>query len=174
MKKLLLVTVVFVSSLFAGGDRFHDFARVTYSEPIYEYIYEQEPQRECSEVQKRVRTHNHSSYNNDSLGIDTLVGVAAGAVLGSQVGKGNGRVAAQIVGGLLGGKVAHEIRGNYNEPSGSRYRYVTRTECYNTYKNVQKKVLTGYKNYFIYKGKKHYKVTHKPVKRVRITHSINF
>ncbi|NVJ53506.1 MAG: glycine zipper 2TM domain-containing protein [Campylobacteraceae bacterium] len=173
MKKLLLATTFIVSSLFAGGDRFHDFAKVRYSEPIYEYVYEQEPQRQCDKVRKRVRDYNSSSVRSDSLGIDTLVGVAAGAVLGSQVGKGNGRVAAQIVGGLLGGKVAHEIRNNYHSDN-SNYSYVTTTECYDTYKNVERKVITGYKNYFVYKGVEHYKVTKRPKKRVKITHSISF
>lgn len=175
MKKLVLATTLLVSSLFAGGDRFHDFAKVRYSEPVYEYVYEQEPQRQCDKVRKRVRHYDQGSHvRNDNLGIDTLVGVAAGAVLGSQVGKGNGRVAAQIVGGLLGGKVAHEIRNNYNSSSNADYRYVTRTECYDTYKNVERKVITGYKNYFVYNGVEHYKVTKRPKKRIRITHSISF
>ncbi|RXJ89132.1 hypothetical protein CRV01_10980 [Arcobacter sp. CECT 8983] len=173
MKKLLLTTTFIVSSLFAGGDSFHDFAKVKYSEPIYEYVYEQEPQRQCDEVRKRVVDYNSSYSRNDSLGVDTLVGVAAGAVLGSQVGKGNGGVAAQIVGGLLGGKVAHEIRNNYHNDD-SNYKYVTTTECYDTYKNVERKVITGYKNYFVYKGVEHYKVTKRPKKRVKITHSISF
>ncbi|AXH12455.1 glycine zipper 2TM domain-containing protein [Halarcobacter bivalviorum] len=173
MKKLLIVSTFLVSSLFAGGDRFHDYVKVKYSEPIYEYVYEQVPQTQCSEVRKKVRAYDNDSYvRNDNLGIDTLVGVAAGAVLGSQVGKGNGRVAAQIVGGLLGGKVAHEIRNNYN--SNQSYRYVNTTECFDTYENVERKVITGYKNHFVYKGIKHYKITKRPKDRIKITHSISF
>lgn len=174
MKKLVLATTLLASTLFAGGNSFHDYAKVNYSEPIYDYVFEQEPQRQCDRVQKRVRINENSYSKNDNLGIDTLVGVAAGAVLGSQVGKGNGRVAAQIVGGLLGGKVAHEIRDNYNSDNNSNYRYVTTTECYDTYKNVERKVISGYKNYFIYKGVEHYKITKKPKKRIKITHSISF
>lgn len=174
MKKLLLATTILASSLFAGGNSYYDYAKVNYSEPIYDYVYEQEPQRQCDRVQKRVRVGGDSYTQNDNLGIDTLVGVAAGAVLGSQVGKGNGRVAAQIVGGLLGGKVAHEIRNNYNNPTNSNYKYVTTTECYDTYKNVERKVITGYKNYFVYNGEEHFKVTKRPKKSIRITHSISF
>lgn len=104
---------------------------------------------ESVEKLEKVRDYDDGYYSNsnynDSLGVDTLVGVASGAILGSQIGKGNGRVAAQIVGGLLGAKVAHEIRNNY-KPS-SRYndnyrddRYVTTTECYNTYDKVKEKL----------------------------------
>ena len=174
MKKLLLSAILLASSLFANGNRFHDFAKVSYSEPIYEYVYDNEPQKECRDVRKKVRVYDDSYSRNENLGIDTLIGVATGAVIGSQIGKGNGRVAAQIVGGLLGGKVAHEIRNNYNSSSNADYRYVTRTECYDTYKNVERKVITGYKNYFVYNGVEHYKVTKRPKKRIRITHSISF
>ncbi|XPV69974.1 MAG: glycine zipper 2TM domain-containing protein [Halarcobacter sp.] len=184
MKRLSLILVFLVSSLFAQGDRFYDFAKVTYSQPIYDYVYDRgNPHRECREVRKKVRDYDDGYYSNsnynDSLGVDTLVGVASGAILGSQIGKGNGRVAAQIVGGLLGAKVAHEIRNNY-KPS-SRYndnyrddRYVTTTECYNTYDKVKRKVISGYKNYFVYNGTEHFKITDRPIRKVRITHTINY
>ncbi|RXK14174.1 hypothetical protein CP965_01630 [Halarcobacter mediterraneus] len=174
MKKFILILVILASSLFARHNDFYDYAKVRYSEPIYEYVYEDRPQTQCKDVTHKVRVGKEREYSNDSLGIDTLVGVAAGAVLGSQVGKGNGRVAAQIVGGLLGGKVAHEIRESPSYERGNRYKYVTQKECYETYTTVKRKVLTGYKNYFKYKGKEYSKVTREPKKRIRITHTINF
>lgn len=181
MKKLIVGTIFLATSLFAGSDRFHDYAKVKYSEPIYEYVYTKVPQRQCEEVKYKVRNRNYDdryySSNNDQLGIDTLIGTAAGAVIGSQIGKGNGRVAAQIVGGLIGAKVAHEIR-DYNTNSYDRayedYTYETRTECYNKPKRVKEKVITGYKNYFVYNGVEHYKVTDRPKKRIKITHTIDF
>lgn len=182
MKRIYILMFFLISSLFAGGDRFYDFAKVTYSQPVYEYAYANSgTHQECREVRKKVSDYNDGYYSdyNDSLGVDTLVGVASGAILGSQVGKGNGRVAAQIVGGLLGAKVAHEIRNNY-KPS-SRYnnhyrddRYVTTTECYDVEDRVKRKIITGYKNYFTYNGTEHFKITDRPIRRVRITHTINF
>jgi len=181
MKKLSLVLIFLVTSLFAGGDRFYDYAKVTYSEPIYDYVYDRGDTRtECKEVRKKVRDYDDGYYSdyNDSLGVDTLVGVASGAIIGSQIGKGNGRVAAQIVGGLLGAKVAHEIRNNYNqEPRryASNSRYVTTTECYDVREQgIKRKVITGYKNHFTYNGDRHYKITDRPLQRVRISHTIDF
>lgn len=176
MKKILLSAVLLISSLFAGGDRYQDYAKVKYSEPIYEYVYDRSSNKECREVRVKVRDDDYYSNYNDSLGVDTLIGTAAGAVLGSQVGKGSGRVAAQIVGGLLGAKVAHEIRNNYkpNDRYYDDYRYETRTECYDTPSRVKRKVVTGYKNYFVYNGVEHFKISDRPLRRVEITHSINF
>ncbi len=187
MKKLVLSTVILATSLFAGSDRFYDYVKVRYSEPIYEYIYDKEFREECQEVRYKVNNRNYddryySSNYNDELGVDTLIGTAAGTVLGSQIGKGNGRIAAQIVGGLLGAKVAHEIRNNYKPnhryERGYRdydnYSYETRTECYDNPRKVKRKMITGYKNYFVYKGVEHYKITNRPKKRVKITHTISF
>ncbi|WP_321471175.1 glycine zipper 2TM domain-containing protein [Halarcobacter sp.] len=180
LKKTFLAGVILTSAAYAGSDRYHDFARVTYSEPIYEYVYENVPNQVCEEVRYKVRDNYdnryYSSGYDDSLGVDTLIGTAAGAVLGSQVGKGNGRVAAQIVGGLLGAKVAHEIRNNYkpNSYNNRNYRYETKTECYDRPQRVERKMLTGYKNYFFYNGNKHFKITNRPIKRVKINHTISF
>jgi len=183
MKKLLLAALLFTGSLYAGSDRFYDHVKVTYSEPIYEYVYNK-PKRECREVRQKVRNYDDRYYPsnsnyNDELGVDTLIGTAAGAVIGSQIGKGNGRVAAQIVGGLLGAKIAHEVRNNYKpnhryERDYDDYRYETRTECYDVGHRTKRKKITGYKNYFVYNGVQHYKVTNRPKRKIRVTHTIEF
>lgn len=180
MKKLSIIALFLGTSLFAGGDRFHDYAKVSYSEPIYEYVYEREPQRECKEVRQKVRNYDDRYYSNDSydnsLGLDSLVGIAAGVAIGNQIGGGNGRTAAKVVGGLLGGKVAHEIRNNYkpNRYENSYDDYEIVTKCYKTNKRVKRKMITGYKNYFTYKGNRHHKITTRPQSRIKIIHTISF
>jgi len=176
LKKIVLTGLLFISSLYAGSDRFHDFAKVSYSEPIYDYVYDRKSHRECKEVRYKVRDDRYYSDYDDNLGVDTLIGTAAGAVIGSQIGKGNGRVAAQIVGGLLGAKVAHEIRNNYrpNDRYDDNYRYETRTECYDKPSRAKRKTITGYKNYFVYNGVEHYKISNRPMRKVKVTHTINF
>lgn len=179
MKKILLSAIFIATSLFARGDRFYETVRVTYSEPIYEYKNIRKTKEICEEVRYKVRDESDSYYSNydDSLGVDTLIGTAAGVVLGSQIGKGNGRVAAQIVGGLLGAKVANNIR---NEKTHDRYydnyRYETRVECHDrpVHHNKRKKILTGYKNYFVYNGVKHHKFSKRPLRKIQITHTISF
>lgn len=178
MKKVLFGGLILISSLFAG-ERFQDFARVTYSEPIYEYIYDRDVAQECREVRHKVRDdyRYNSSRDSNIIGVDTLVGTATGAVIGSQIGKGSGRVAAQIVGGLLGASVANGMRDNYRSSADDfydEYRYETTTECYDRPQRVKRKVLTGYKNYFVFDGVEHYKISDRPLKRVKITHTINY
>lgn len=188
MKNIFLISLLFVSSSFAGSEKFYDYAKVKYSEPIYEYKYDQQKRQKCEEVRYRVDNYDNRNYSSNkednSLGIDTLIGTAAGTIIGSQIGGGNGRVAAQIVGGLLGAKVAHEIRNNYKPDYNSNtynaryddnYRYETKTECYDIVdKGAQRKVITGYKNYFVYNGREHYKITNQPTNQVKVTHSISF
>lgn len=184
MKKILFTGLFIASSLFAGSSSYSEHVRVKYSQPIYDYVYDREPQRECKEVRQKVRNYDDRYYSSndydDNLGVDTLVGVAAGAVLGSQIGKGNGRVAAQIVGGLIGGKVAHEIRNNYKpkhrnyDRYDDNYSYETVTKCYDTHKRTKRKMITGYKNYFVYNGQEHFKITDRPRRKIKINHTINF
>ncbi len=181
MKKSVFVAFLLSSSLFAQSDSFYEYVKVKSSKPIYETIYREIPNKECREVTYKIKINDDYDHRkrDDSLGIDSLVGTAAGVVVGSQIGKGNGRVAAQIVGGLLGAKVAHEIRNkdsydDYNNKDHESYRYETRTECYNKPKRIKEKVLTGYKNYFTYKGIKYHKISDTPLKRVKITHTIEF
>lgn len=102
--------------------------------------------------------------DKNSLGVDTLVGVAGGAVLGSQIGKGNGRVAAQIIGGLMGGHVANNMRSSNN--TCTEYRTVTK---YNpTYEWETEIITIGYNNCAYYDGQEYCKKSRQPLKTLRI------
>ena len=48
--------------------------------------------------------------NDNSIGLDTIVGATLGVALGNQIGKGNGRDVAKIAGGLLGASIANSSR----------------------------------------------------------------
>ena len=48
--------------------------------------------------------------DNNSIGLDTLVGATIGVAIGNQVGKGNGRDVARVAGGLLGAGIANSSR----------------------------------------------------------------
>jgi surface antigen len=55
---------------------------------------------------------------NETAG--TIVGGAAGAVIGSQFGKGDGRIAATAIGAILGATVGREIGASLDETSRRR------------------------------------------------------
>lgn len=173
--KLLATILLAATTAFAGGETYYDVARVTKSEPIYEYVYEREPHKECYEEKVRVSQPRDNYYDSNSIGLDTIIGATTGVVIGNQIGKGNGRTAAKIIGGIVGGAVANNMRDNYsNNGYQDDYAYEVRTRCYDTSKRVKRKMITGYKNYFVYNGNEHFKVTNKPRKKVRITHTIDF
>ncbi|RXK01018.1 hypothetical protein CRU98_00775 [Arcobacter sp. CECT 8986] len=175
MKKIIVLSALFTNLIFANSLQSNEFARVTHSEPIYKEVRVSQPVQECYEQEYRQKVYddNYSYSNNNSIGLDTIVGVTAGAILGNQIGKGNGNTAAKIVGGLLGGKIANELRTN----DSNSYHYETkyRTKCETKYEKVRtKRVITGYKNYFKYDGVKYSKVTKHPKKRIRIYKTIDF
>lgn len=179
IKKILLSVVLLTVTMYAKSDVFHEKVKVSYSEPVYEYKLTNKTRQVCEEVRYKVRNDDYrDSRYDDSVGVDTLVGTAAGVVLGSQIGDGNGRVAAQIVGGLLGARVANNIRNEKMEDSYyDGYRYETRIECKDKVAHnhkKRKKILVGYNNYFIYNGIKHHKFSKRPLRKIQITHTIQF
>jgi outer membrane lipoprotein SlyB len=62
----------------------------------------------------------------------TLIGGAVGAVLGNQIGSGNGRTAATVLGAVGGAVVGNQIAknrdGSYNSPTGAVYRVSVQTD----------------------------------------------
>ncbi|AXX92591.1 hypothetical protein CPU12_01855 [Malaciobacter molluscorum LMG 25693] len=170
MKRIIVLTILFTNLIFANSLKSNEFVRVTHSEPIYKEVRINKPIQECYEKEYRQKIYDDNySSNNNSIGIDTIVGVTAGAILGNQIGKGNGNTAAKIVGGLIGGKIANELRSN----SFNNYHYETRYET--KYEKVRtKRVITGYRNYFNYDGIRYSKVTKNPKKRIRVYKTIDF
>lgn len=51
-------------------------------------------------------------HKDKHLGAGTAIGAVAGGVLGSTIGKGNGRTAATVGGAVAGGAVGHEVEKN--------------------------------------------------------------
>ena len=51
-------------------------------------------------------------HKDKHLGAGTAIGAIAGGVLGSTIGKGNGRTAATVGGAVAGGAVGHEVEKN--------------------------------------------------------------
>lgn len=183
MKKIVIGSILLATSLFAKNDVFYEKVKVSYSEPVYEYKFARETRQECKEVRYKIKDDRYDRYDknskyDDSVGVDTLVGTAAGVVIGSQIGDGNGRVAAQIVGGLLGARVANNIRNEkVQDDYYDGYRYETKIVCKDRKPNHhqrKERVLIGYNNYFVYNGVKHFKFSKRPLRKIKITHTINF
>jgi uncharacterized protein YcfJ len=107
------------------------------------YVLKSVPYRSCRQVPRTAYVQQQSSMP----GAGTLLGGAAGGLLGNQVGEGRGRTAATIGGAVLGAVVGNQVQDNMNQPE-ARTVYVT--VCNTRY--TQKSVQSGYDVTYLYNG----------------------
>ncbi|CAM3507285.1 MAG: glycine zipper 2TM domain-containing protein [Aliarcobacter sp.] len=118
--------------------------------------------------------------NNNSIGLDTLVGATIGVAIGNQIGDGNGRDVAKVAGGLLGAAIANNSRtptysnnnAYYNNNSYDNGYERSTTYVNNHYYNgydrsyiydrPSPQVTIVYQNYDRYYPKHHYKKHYHP------------
>lgn len=121
MKKELLICVLGLVGLSAHAET----ARVLSSNPVFETGYSQ--QQVCDQVQGG--GYGHQGYQQPQqqqqagiggVGMGTIIGGVAGALLGNQVGGGNGKVAATAIGAVVGSQVGQNMQG---QGSGPGYSY---------------------------------------------------
>ena len=67
--------------------------------------------------------------DNNTIGLDTIVGATIGVAIGNQIGKGNGRDVARVAGGLLGATIANNSRDS------RAYRDYDNSDNYNNHYN---------------------------------------
>ena len=180
---LILGLTILSSSLFAQGDRFTQRVKVNYSKPVYENIQEVIPNhasRCYEEYEVRTPVHNRtysSNRNENIIGVDTIIGATTGVIIGNQIGRGNGKVAAKIVGGLLGATLANGIRNSdysHNNRNNTEYYYETKRRNICNNRVINKSVLKGYENYFTYNGKSYSKFSPYRENYINIETNINF
>lgn len=61
-------------------------------------------------------------HKDSHIGAGTAIGAVAGGVLGSTIGKGDGRTAATVGGAVAGGAIGHEVEKN-NRPANYSWRF---------------------------------------------------
>ena len=176
--KLLIVSLfcLNVNSLSASSIQNYDYVDVIKSKPIYKTINVRVPYEEVVSKPYTVKVPCGDRYiekDNNLIGLDTIIGAGLGIAVGNQIGHGNGRDVAKIVGGLLGANIANNRRqGSYqtNYCSETGYRDVVVTKYdYRTKKKIQ-----GYKNIFIYNGQRYTKRSNYPLQTIKITKSISY
>jgi len=146
----------------ASSYTYTETVRVEHSKPLYETVTERIPHTVCNPLPGVHRSHY--SHRND-IGLDTLIGAAAGVAIGHQIGKGEGRAIAKVVGGIAGAHVANSMRKHHRHQ---------RRECRTTYEVIEKSELNGYKNIAWYKGKRLVKHSKKPLHYITLTHTISY
>ncbi|NKZ37529.1 glycine zipper 2TM domain-containing protein [Oleiagrimonas citrea] len=83
------------------------------------------PSNQCGVVESVSQVYVSDSNRSHVLG--TIIGAVAGAALGNQVGKGDGRKAATVAGAVAGGAVGNEVA-KRNSGDVPAYRVVVRLD----------------------------------------------
>ena len=92
-----------------------DYARVLEVTPIVQRVRYSEPVEQCWEVARDVGRDNRAGA--------TLLGGVLGAVVGHQIGDGNGRRLATVAGAVVGGAIGNNAaaRRGYDDRDDQRY-----------------------------------------------------
>ncbi|MET0292683.1 MAG: glycine zipper 2TM domain-containing protein [Steroidobacteraceae bacterium] len=108
---LTLVTGVAQAGRHGFDNSRADYARVVDVQPLVERVRYREPVEQCHEVARPERGADRTGA--------TLLGGVLGAVVGHQIGSGDGRRVATIAGALVGGAMGNEAA---NRNDARRYR----------------------------------------------------
>lgn len=163
---LIIVGLLFsISSLATASERikvdYSDEIKKTYTKKVLDY-------EECYDEEYMVKVSCGNEPDKNSLGIDTLLGTVVGVAIGHQVGGGSGKDVAKVIGGLSGGYIANQQRGDPGICKEQR----TRKKCQNVYKTERFEKIIGYNNCATVYDKKVCKKSKRPLRHLKITHSI--
>lgn len=146
----------------------YDYARVVDVEPLTRRVRVTSPQRECwDETRYEERPYGPSRERAGS----TLLGAAIGAVIGNQIGRGDGRRAATVAGAVVGGAIGRDqaerraaARG-YGPPP----REYTVERCEVRYNDTWEERTDGYRVTYVYNGRRQTTVLpYRPGERIRV------
>ena len=96
-----------------------DYAKVVDVQPLTTRVRVSTPQRECWD-ETRYEQPRYDEGAPRSVAGGTLLGAALGAVIGHQIGSGNGRKAATAGGAIIGAAIGHQQavrRSGYTQPA---------------------------------------------------------
>ena len=159
-KVLMMVCCASVFSVYAG--EFDDTAKVLSAHPQMERV--NQPRQEC-----KVETVTVQHQPQRGIGGSVLGGLA-GALIGNQVGGGNGRTAATAAGAIAGAVVGDRMENN-NSGSGTVSEQQVRN-CYMV-DNWQSRA-TGYSVTYDYRGRTYTTVLpYDPGQRLKVRVSVS-
>lgn len=142
-KVVAMLGICLCGSALAGGPRggYQDYGRVIYTEPIYETIRVNRPERECWD--ERVQ---YSAPVVDPVA--PIIGGIIGGVVGHQFGGGRGKDALTVAGTLIGAGVGAQA-GAHPGPGWEQ----TERRCETVDRVDEERRLVGYRVEYEYQGR---------------------
>lgn len=129
------------------GYRGRDYARVLRVEPLVERVRVSVPVEQCWTEERVV-----GGYRADRTGA-AIVGGAIGAILGSQIGHGDGRRAATLGGAVAGAAVGSELARNAQR-RGEAPRVEAVERCRTRYEDRYDEQVAAYRVTYVYNGRR--------------------
>jgi uncharacterized protein YcfJ len=145
------------------GYRDSDYARVVRVEPMIERVRYSVPVEQCW-TEERVRSGSRSSNAGAAV-----VGGVIGAILGNNIGHGDGRRAATLGGAVVGAAIGNEIgksdgRREYREP-----RYEEVQHCRTRHEDRYEERVASYRVTYEYNGRRQVtQLPYDPGRRLRV------
>lgn len=133
--KLAVFCLTSIAAVAAQASDYTDTAKVVSSRPIYQSYTTQE----C----RTVTTAPQPQAQGERQMGGSILGGVAGALLGSQVGQGNGKVAAGALGAIAGAIAGDRIQNNPAQAAPQSQQV-----CH----DVQRQEISGYEVHYIYAG----------------------
>jgi uncharacterized protein YcfJ len=150
-----------------GYDRDPENAKIAWADvlrvdPIYDRVQASNPREECDEVP----VERHVDNGNKAAG--TVLGAIVGGVLGSTVGKGDGRRAATVAGAVVGGAVGHNVA-----EGDDRYYADTERRCRVVQDAAPERRIVAYDVQYRYRGDVYMsRLNYDPGERLRVRVSV--
>jgi uncharacterized protein YcfJ len=159
--KLIVSALCFGALPLAQAADFEDFGRVVRVTPQVEQV--NRPRQECRTDYVQVPQQQERSAGG------SIVGGIAGALLGSQVGSGNGRTAAAAAGAIAGAVVGDRVDNQNNGYAGSQEQAVRQCRTVDHWESRN----NGYQVNYDYHGRNYTSImSYDPGERVKLRVSI--
>ena len=145
----------------------YDYAKVVDVEPLTSRVRVSTPQRECWDETRYDRGSQYGGHGPQVAGT-TLLGAAIGAVIGHQIGDGQGRKAATAGGAVIGAAIGHQqgMR-RYGAVSAPQPYSVQR--CETRYHDEYQERIDGYRVTYLYHGRRQVtQLPYRPGERIRV------
>jgi uncharacterized protein YcfJ len=148
------------------------YARVVHVEPIVRYVRVSVPRQECwTETQ-----YEHVEYgprDTHPVAGSMILGGLLGAVVGNQIGAGDGRRAATVAGAIIGSAIGHEVadrrNSRYVDTRYSEERPYDVQRCQTHYETSDEQRVDGYRVTYVVDGREYTtRMPYDPGDRMRV------
>jgi uncharacterized protein YcfJ len=146
----------------------YDYAKVIDVQPLTTRVRVSTPQRECWDETRYDNGGGRYGGHGPQVAGSTLLGAAIGAVIGHQIGDGQGRKVATAGGAVIGAAIGHQ-QGMRRVGEVSAPQPYTVQRCETRYHDEYQERIDGYRVTYLYHGRRQVtELPYRPGDRIRV------